>query len=169
MAVKLPSGTPHIPDFIEQRPLAHLPRQPFHLHDLLPGTVDEHLLRSSAVTCRHEVATGRERGLANRVLGELGELGLEATEEPPNRQALGYLRQLGLDALEPRGEALDLRPALGELRPGGCKLLPCRFELLGLLVQLGLNSAALGLVFGHGLVPPCRLTLQALLTPRKAV
>lgn len=142
MAVKLPSGTPHIPGFIEQRPLAHLPRQPFHLHDLLPGTVDEHLLRSSAVTCRHEVATGRERGLANRVLGELGELGLEATEEPPNRQALGYLRQLGLDALEPRGEALDLRPALGELRPGGCKLLPCRFELLGLLVQLGLNSAA---------------------------
>ena len=70
--VKLPSGTPHIPGFIEQRPLAHLPRQPFHLHDLLPGTVDEHLLRSSAVMCRHEVATCRERGLADRVLGELG-------------------------------------------------------------------------------------------------
>lgn len=131
MAVKLPAGTPHIPGFIEQRPLAHLPRQPFHLHDLLPGTVDEHLLRSSAVTCRHEVATCRERSLADRVLGELGELGLEAPEEAAHRQALGYLRQLGLDALEPRGEALDLRPALGELRPGGCKLLPCRFELLG--------------------------------------
>lgn len=129
MAVKLPAGTPHIPGFIEQRPLAHLPRQPFHLHNLLPGTVDEHLLRASAVTCRHEVATCRERGLADRVLGELGELGLEAPEKAAHRQALGYLRQLGLDALEPRGEALDLRPALGELRPGGCKLLPCRFEL----------------------------------------
>lgn len=146
MAVKLPSGTPHIPDFIEQRPLAHLPRQPFHLRNLLPGTVDEHLLRPPAVARVLEGTPRSESGLADRVLGELGELCLEAPEEPPNRQALGYLRQLDLDSLEPRGEALDLRPALGELRPGGCKLLPCRFELLGLLVKLGLNSSALGLV-----------------------
>ena len=174
--VKLPAGTPHITDLIQQRQLVHLPRQLVHLADLLPGTVNEHLLRAPAVTCRHEVAPRRERGLADRVLGELGELGLEAPEEAAHRQALGDLRQLCLDTLEPRGEALDLHLALGELRPrgrklgiGGSKLRPRRFELLGLLVQLGLNSAALGLVFGHGLVPPCRFPLDALLAPRKAV
>ena len=60
-----------------------------------------------------------------------------------------------------------LRGFEGILRNG--KFRRHRFQLLGLLVELGLYTNVLGLVFGHGLVPLRWFPVPALLAPRKAV